>query len=54
MKDCGAITLAQDKESSVVHGMPGEAIQLGGATFVLAPDRIAVVLNSLANPHPRK
>jgi two-component system chemotaxis response regulator CheB len=53
MKDCGAVTLAQDKESSVVHGMPGEAIHLGGATFVLAPDRIAAVLASLANPNPR-
>jgi len=53
MKDCGAVTLAQDKESSVVHGMPGEAIQLGGATFVLAPDRITTVLASLANPNPR-
>jgi two-component system chemotaxis response regulator CheB len=53
LKDCGAVTLAQDKESSVVHGMPGEAIQLGGATFVLASDRITAVLASLANPNPR-
>ena len=28
MKDGGAVTIAQDKESSVVHGMPGEAIKL--------------------------
>lgn len=53
MKDSGAVTLAQDKESSVVHGMPGEAIQLGGATFVLAPDRIAEALASLTNPGSR-
>jgi two-component system chemotaxis response regulator CheB len=53
MKDLGAFTLAQDKESSVVHGMPGEAIQLGGATFVLAPDHIAATLARLANPNPR-
>jgi two-component system chemotaxis response regulator CheB len=47
MKDKGAITIAQDRESSVVHGMPGEAIELGGATHVLAADDIAGALISL-------
>jgi two-component system, chemotaxis family, protein-glutamate methylesterase/glutaminase len=41
MKDRGAITIAQDRESSVVHGMPGEAIALGGATHVWPADKIA-------------
>ena len=41
MKDCGAVTVAQDRESSVVHGMPGEAIRLGGATHIWPADRIA-------------
>lgn len=36
MKDKGAITIAQDQESAVVHGLPGNAIALGGATHVLA------------------
>jgi two-component system, chemotaxis family, protein-glutamate methylesterase/glutaminase len=49
MKDCGALTIAQDKDSSVVHGMPGEAIALGAATYVLPPDGIAAMLASLAN-----
>jgi hypothetical protein len=40
LRDKGAITIAQDKESSAVHGMPGEAIQLGAATHVLSPERI--------------
>jgi two-component system chemotaxis response regulator CheB len=44
MKDRGAITIAQDKASSVVHGMPGEAIKLDGATYVLPPDKIAATL----------
>ncbi len=44
-----AVTFAQDKDSSVVHGMPGEAIKLGAATLVLSPDKIAAVLTSLAN-----
>ena len=44
MKDCGAMTIAQDRDSSIVHGMPGEAIQLGAATHVLAADQIAGAL----------
>jgi two-component system, chemotaxis family, protein-glutamate methylesterase/glutaminase len=44
MKDCGAMTIAQDRDSSIVHGMPGEAIQLGAATQVLAADQIAAAL----------
>lgn len=47
MKDNGATTIAQDRESSVVHGMPGEAIELGGATHVLPADKIADTLITL-------
>ena len=47
MRDKGAVTIAQDKESSVVHGMPGEAIQLKGATYILPPDRIVETLQQL-------
>lgn len=49
MKDLHAITIAQDKDSSVVHGMPGVAIALGAATHVLPPDRIANALIALVN-----
>jgi two-component system chemotaxis response regulator CheB len=49
MKDKGAVTIAQDRESSVIHGMPGEAIELGGATYVLSADRIAGMLATLVN-----
>ena len=49
MRDKGAITIAQDRESSVVHGMPGEAIALGGATQVLPADKIAAALVALVN-----
>jgi two-component system chemotaxis response regulator CheB len=48
LKDRGAITFAQDKDSSVVHGMPGEAIKLDAATLVLPPEKIAATLTSLA------
>jgi two-component system chemotaxis response regulator CheB len=44
MRQRGAITIAQDRESSVVHGMPGEAIALGAAAHVLPGDRIAGAL----------
>jgi two-component system chemotaxis response regulator CheB len=47
MKEQGAVTIAQDKETSVVHGMPGEAIRLGGATYVLPPEKISMMLTSL-------
>ncbi|HVT02072.1 MAG TPA: chemotaxis-specific protein-glutamate methyltransferase CheB [Thermoanaerobaculia bacterium] len=49
MKEKGAITIAQDRETSVVHGMPGEAIALGGAMHVLPADRIAETLLALVN-----
>lgn len=49
MRDKGAITIAQDRESSVVHGMPGEAIALRGATQVLPADKIAAALVALVN-----
>jgi len=46
MKDAGAVTIAQDRESSVVFGMPEEAVKLGAASFVLSPDRIVAYLVS--------
>jgi two-component system, chemotaxis family, protein-glutamate methylesterase/glutaminase len=44
MRDRGAVTIAQDRDSSVVHGMPGEAIALGAAMHVLPAERIAGAL----------
>lgn len=49
LKEKGALTVAQDEETSVVHGMPGEAIRLGAATHVLPPERIALMLVSIAS-----
>jgi two-component system chemotaxis response regulator CheB len=44
MKDAGAVTIAQDQESCIVFGMPGEAVKLGAAQHVLPPDRITEML----------
>jgi two-component system chemotaxis response regulator CheB len=49
MKDRGAVTIVQDRESSVVHGMPGEAIALGAAVHILSADKIAPAIVSLVN-----
>ncbi len=48
MRGKGAVTIAQDGESAVVDGMPGKARELGAATHVLAPERIAAALNGMA------
>jgi two-component system chemotaxis response regulator CheB len=44
MRDRGAFTIAQDRDSSVVHGMPGAAIELGGASVILPAEHIAGAL----------
>lgn len=48
LKKAGGITIAQDEDSSVVFGMPGEAVRLGAAQFVLSPRQIAELLRGLA------
>jgi two-component system, chemotaxis family, protein-glutamate methylesterase/glutaminase len=47
MKDRGAVTIVQDEESSLVHGMPGEAIKLGAADYILPPEKIVQLLKKL-------
>jgi Chemotaxis response regulator containing a CheY-like receiver domain and a methylesterase domain len=44
MKDKGALTLVQNEESSVVFGMPGEALRIGAADHALSPESIAEIL----------
>lgn len=48
MLDSGSRTIAQDEATSVVWGMPGEAVALGAAQHVLALELIAAKIRSLA------
>jgi len=47
MRDMGAITIAQDRESSMVFGMNAEAVKLGAARYVLPPEGITHMLINL-------
>jgi two-component system, chemotaxis family, protein-glutamate methylesterase/glutaminase len=47
LRDTGALTIAQDTQSALVHGMPGEAIRLGGATLILTPEAIVEEINKI-------
>ena len=48
LREAGAVTIAQDEETSVVHGMPGQAIKVGAAIHILSPESIAKMLGTLA------
>lgn len=49
LKEKGAATIVQDKQSSTVFGLPGEAVKLGAAQYVLPPEQIARTLMNLVN-----
>jgi two-component system chemotaxis response regulator CheB len=51
MKEEGAVTIVQDRDTSAVYGMPGEAVRLGGACYVLSPEKIHLLLAKLAARH---
>lgn len=44
MYDAGAMTIAQERESCVIFGMPQEAISIGGARQTLTPVEISKLL----------
>ncbi len=49
LRQAGGVTMAQDERSSAIFGMPAEAIRLGAAASVLAPEDIAQAIHSLVS-----
>jgi two-component system chemotaxis response regulator CheB len=47
--DSGALTMAQDEASSLVYGMPGEAIRQKGVSVVLSPEEMVEEIMKIAN-----
>ena len=39
--------VAQSEESSVIYGMPGEAVKLGAAKYILSPEQIAGTIEQI-------
>ncbi|HEX3799599.1 MAG TPA: chemotaxis response regulator protein-glutamate methylesterase [Verrucomicrobiae bacterium] len=52
LRETGARTIAQDEETSVVFGMPREAIRLGAAQQVLPLERIAPRVEQMISETP--
>lgn len=50
IRQAGGTTFAQDEETSLIWGMPGEAVRLGTAEHVLPPEGIATVLSGMIDP----
>ena len=48
LKKSGALTIAQDRESAAIYGMPKAAVELNAAQYVLSLDDIKKVLNSFS------
>ena len=52
IKDEGGVTIAQNRASSVIYGMPRVAMDSGAAQQALAPDQIATVVCCLMGVEP--
>jgi two-component system chemotaxis response regulator CheB len=49
IRECGGWTIAQDEQSSVVYGMPREAVRMDAACEVLSLDEITLRLRELGH-----
>jgi two-component system chemotaxis response regulator CheB len=52
IKHQGGVTIAQDEATSIVFGMPGEAVKLGAATHVLGLPHIGPAIGRAAQGLP--
>ena len=49
LRNRGGTAIVQNRESSIVFGMPGEAIRIDAADYILSPEEITPLLTRLAN-----
>lgn len=49
MRERGAVTIAQDAATSLIHGMPGSAIRANAATHIYTPEQIVNYLKHINN-----
>ncbi len=54
LRENGGITIAQNRESSVVFGMPGEAVRIDAADYVLTPEEIISFMRKIDTNQKRK
>lgn len=47
LRVAGSVTIAQDKKSSLIHGMPGAAIQMQAAEYIMSSDEITQMLRDI-------
>jgi two-component system chemotaxis response regulator CheB len=53
MRDAGAHTIAQDKDSCIVFGMPAVAVEMGAVEQVLPAPKIAAAVQILVQTNDR-
>jgi len=49
LREKGGVAIVQNRESCIVFGMPGEAVRINAADYILAPEEITTMLIRLAN-----
>jgi len=54
LRDTGALTIAQDKESSLIYGMPNVAAQLDAAKFILSTEDIGHFLSNIEREYIKR
>jgi len=54
LKEIGAYTIVQNKETALVYGMPGEAIRLQASCCVLPPERMVQTIIDRLKPLPKQ
>jgi two-component system, chemotaxis family, protein-glutamate methylesterase/glutaminase len=52
MRERGALTIAQDRASCVVWGMPKVAVEIGAAMHTARPEQVPALIQRLLRAHP--